>query len=67
LPSDDILAREYLQEEIAQMRRQIEHLNSDSDGIECEARENLHYAKPGEVIVTMPDQPQPQGQAPSDR
>ena len=49
------------------MRRQIEHLNSDSDGIECEARENLHYAKPGEVIVTMPDQPQPQGQAPSDR
>ena len=42
------------------MREQIEHLNSDPDAIEREAREKLHYAKPGEVIVTLPDQSQSQ-------
>ncbi|MGO8933533.1 MAG: FtsB family cell division protein [Terracidiphilus sp.] len=47
-----------LQRENAQMRQQIEHLNSDPDAIEREAREKLHYAKPGEVIVTLPDQSQ---------
>ena len=49
-----------LQQENAQMRQQIDHLNSDPDAIEREAREKLHYAKPGEVIYTLPDQPQPQ-------
>jgi len=49
-----------LQQENAQMREQIEHLNSDPDAIEREAREKLHYAKPGEVIVTLPDQSQSQ-------
>jgi cell division protein FtsB len=52
-----------LQQENAQMRQQIDHLNSDPDAIEREAREKLHYAKPGEVIYTLPDQPQAQ-QAP---
>ncbi len=42
------------------MRQQIDHLNSDPDAIEREAREKLHYAKPGEVIYTLPDQPQAQ-------
>src|SRR5580700_3566809 len=36
-----------LQQENAQMRQQIDHLNSDPDAIEREAREKLHYAKPG--------------------
>jgi cell division protein FtsB len=39
------------------MRQQIERLKSDSDAIEHEAREKLHYAKPGEVIYTLPDAP----------
>ena len=49
-----------LQQENAQMRQQIDRLNSDPDAIEREAREKLHYAKPGEVIYTLPDQPQGQ-------
>jgi cell division protein FtsB len=53
-----------LRRENAQMRQQIEHLNSDPDAIEREAREKLHYAKPGEVIVALPDQPQSQLQTP---
>ncbi len=49
-----------LQQENAQMRQRIDHLNSDPDAIEREAREKLHYAKPGEIIYTLPDQPQEQ-------
>jgi cell division protein FtsB len=49
-----------LQQENAQMRQQIDHLNSDPDAIEREAREKLHYAKPGEIIVNLPDTPQAQ-------
>lgn len=49
-----------LQQENAQMRQRIDHLNSDPDAIEREAREKLHYAKPGEIIYTLPDQPQGQ-------
>ena len=36
------------------MRKQIDQLKSDPDAIEREAREELHYAKPGEVIYTLP-------------
>lgn len=50
-----------LQQENAQMQRQIERLKTDPDAIEREAREKLHYAKPGEVIYTLPDAPQPPG------
>lgn len=46
-----------LQQENAQMRQQIDRLKSDPDAIEHEAREKLHYAKPGEVIYTLPDAP----------
>ena len=49
-----------LQQENAQMRQQIQRLQSDPDAIEREAREKLHYAKPGEVIYTLPEQPQQQ-------
>jgi cell division protein FtsB len=34
-------------------------LKSDPDAIEYEAREKLHYARPGEVIYTLNNQPQP--------
>jgi cell division protein FtsB len=53
-----------LQQENAQMRQQIERLKSDPDAIEREAREKLHYAKPGEVIYALPDKPHGQPQTP---
>ena len=49
-----------LERENAEMRQQIQRLQSDPDAIEREAREKLHYAKPGEVIYTLPAQPQTQ-------
>jgi cell division protein FtsB len=49
-----------LEQQNAQMRKRIQRLQSDPDAIEREAREKLHYAKPGEVIVTLPSQPQQQ-------
>jgi cell division protein FtsB len=49
-----------LQQENAQMRQQVDRLNSDPEAIEREAREKLHYAKPGEVIVNLSDTPQAQ-------
>ena len=52
-----------LQQENAQMRQQIQRLQSDPEEIEREAREKLHYAKPGEVIVSLPASPQ--GQQPA--
>jgi cell division protein FtsB len=56
---DRALQREIqeLQQENAQMRQQVERLNSDPEAIEREAREKLHYAKPGEVIWTLPQKP----------
>lgn len=50
-----------LQKENAQLHDRIQHLQTDPDAIEHEAREKLHYAKPGEVIYTLPASP-PQGQ-----
>jgi cell division protein FtsB len=47
-----------LQQENAQMRQQVERLKSDPEAIEREAREKLHYAKPGEVIYALPEKPQ---------
>lgn len=49
-----------LQQENAQMRQQVQRLQSDPEAIEREARERLHYAKPGEVIYALPEQPQQQ-------
>jgi cell division protein FtsB len=56
---------EKLQKENAQLRDRIQHLQSDPDAIQHEAREELHYAKPGEVIYTLPaGLPPPQSAAP---
>jgi cell division protein FtsB len=59
---DRALQREIqeLQQENAQMRQQVDRLKSDPEAIEREAREKLHYAKPGEVIYALPQTPQPQ-------
>jgi cell division protein FtsB len=41
-----------LRQENQQLQRNIQELQSDPDAIEHEARERLHYARPGEVIWT---------------
>ena len=52
-----------LEQENARLRQHIDHLKNDPEAIEHEAREKLHYAKPGEVIYTLP--PTPQNNAPA--
>lgn len=39
------------------LQAHVERLKSDPDAIEHEAREKLHYTRPGEVIYTLPDLP----------
>lgn len=54
-----------VQQENALLQKEIERLKTNPDAIEHEAREKLHYAKPGEVIYTLPtaapDQSHPTG------
>jgi cell division protein FtsB len=56
---DKQLARQIqaLKQENAQLQTRIDRLKSDPAAIEHEARETLHYARPGEVIVALPDAP----------
>ncbi|MGA8086655.1 MAG: septum formation initiator family protein [Terracidiphilus sp.] len=49
-----------LQQENAHLRDHVDRLKSDPNAIEHEAREKLHYAKPGEVIYTLPPDSQTQ-------
>lgn len=51
-----------LQQENSRLRNHIQRLKSDPDAIEHQAREELHYARPGEVIYTLPAPPQAQAQ-----
>lgn len=51
-----------LQQENARLRDRVEKLKTDPHAIEREAREKLHYAKPGEVIYTLPPEPPVQNQ-----
>jgi cell division protein FtsB len=39
-----------LQQQNAKLQQQVNELKTDPDAIEHEARERLHYARPGEVI-----------------
>jgi cell division protein FtsB len=41
-----------LKQENKQLEQNVQELRSDPDAIEHEARERLHYARPGEVIWT---------------
>ncbi len=52
-----------LKQENDRLRMRVEHLKSDPDAIEREARDKLHYAKPGEVIYALPPEPKSQAQA----
>ncbi len=46
-----------LERENALLTSHIEHLQSDPSSIERQAREELHYARPGEVIYAVPAPP----------
>jgi cell division protein FtsB len=52
-----------LQRENEMLKSHVGRLQSDPDAIEHEAREELHYTRPGEVIYTLPSAPPsaPQG------
>ena len=43
-----------IQDENAHLRTRIDHLKNDPEAIEHEVREKLHYARPGEVIYSVP-------------
>lgn len=43
-----------LQTENGRLRSHVDRLGSDPNAIEHEARESLHYTRPGEVIYTLP-------------
>ena len=43
-----------LQRENEQLRGHVDRLQRDPDAIEHQAREELHYTRPGEVIYTLP-------------
>ena len=53
-----------LQQENDRLKDHVEHLKSDPDEIEREAREKLHYARQGEVIYTL-NAPQNTSQTPA--
>jgi len=46
-----------LERENEQLKGHVDRLQSDPDAIEHQAREELHYARPGEVIYTLPPEP----------
>ncbi len=46
-----------LTDENEALKGHVERLQNDPGAIEHQAREELHYARPGEVIVTLPLEP----------
>lgn len=48
-----------LQRENELLKGHVERLQSDPSAIEHQAREELHYTRPGEVIYTLPAAPVP--------
>jgi cell division protein FtsB len=46
-----------LQKENDQLKGHVERLQNDPNAIEHQAREELHYTRPGEVIYTLPAAP----------
>jgi cell division protein FtsB len=49
-----------LQKENDRYANQVKALQTDPKMIEKEAREQLHYARPGEIVYVSPPPPQPQ-------
>jgi cell division protein FtsB len=48
---------ENLRQENLELGRTVKNLRSDPDAIEEVARERLHLGRPGEVIITLPEEP----------
>lgn len=46
-----------LSDENSTLTDKVDHLQTDPDTIEMEARQRLHYTRPGEVIYTLNGQP----------
>lgn len=46
-----------LQRENDLLKGHVDRLQSDPNAIEHQAREELHYTRPGEVIYTLPETP----------
>jgi len=46
-----------LQHENELLKEHVDRLQTDPDAIEHQAREELHYTRPGEVIYALPDAP----------
>jgi len=46
-----------LKQENARLQAHVDRLQNDPNAIEHEARETLHYTRPGEVIYTIPEAP----------
>jgi cell division protein FtsB len=46
-----------LQDENQRLQGHVQRLEDDPGAIEHQAREELHYTRPGEVIVTLPNEP----------
>ena len=51
-----------LQQQNGGMEQEIKALKNDPKTIEKEARERLRYARPGEVVYTLPAAPVPSAQ-----
>lgn len=49
-----------LQRENDLLKGHVDRLQNDPNAIEHQAREELHYTRPGEVIYTLPTTPPPQ-------
>jgi cell division protein FtsB len=54
---------ENLKRQNEQISQQIRSLKSDPRAIEREAREQLKYVRPGEMVYTLPVKPEPAGPA----
>jgi cell division protein FtsB len=52
-----------LQKENDQLKGHVDRLKTDPNAIEHQAREELHYTRPGEVIYTLPAAPSASGSA----
>lgn len=50
-----------LERENELLKAHVERLQSDPNAIEHQAREELHYTRPGEVIYTLPAAPASSG------
>ena len=57
------LQLDQLRQENAALKVHVDSLQSDPDAIEHQAREELHYTRPGEVIYTLPPDPPKQSPA----